>query len=413
MSRGPGLATRPAGRGGARGGRPVRGKGSTNIDETLSPSRSVASEEPQSESAASAALTHETAATRKAPSPRDPAFRQEVLGARGIKVDSTSWSVPGPYTYFEVHEDMEDFDYWSMPELEGVSIWLDTRDEFLVRIEREYDCMTQRGLCEAEFASYAKENLLIQQPRYVKLPEDRRWRAERMLELVVKPEPNSQWEVPPPLEEDGTVKGYAFDIRPDCSYWLSLQAFNREYLSQVKEYVKVMYRTVACPYFTIEFKRDEDGRTAAENQVAAAGALALYNRYRLKRLGISRRSNTRWRSKDLLHLKHYALTFTGANYTFWCLVPEIDLTHGQWRGCVMKRIFQSDADFKNGVRSLVGWLNEIHFWGLRVYGPACEMDIKTCLRTAGFRVSSVAEAMMADEDSEDRTDPQESANVVE
>lgn len=217
----------------------------------------------------------------------------------------------------------------------------------------------------------------------------------------------------PPLEEGGTVKGYAFDIRPDCSYWLSLQAFDREYLSQVKEYVKVMYRTVVCPYFTIEFKRDEDGRTAAENQVAAAGALALYNRYRLKRRGISRRSNTRWRSKDLVHLKHYALTITGANYTFWCLVPEIDLTHGQWRGCVMKRIFQSDADFKNGVRSLVGWLNEIHFWGLRVYGPACEMDIKTCLRAAGFRVSSVAEAMMADEDSEDGTDPQEYANVVE
>jgi hypothetical protein len=396
------LHGRGRGRGGSLEHRP-RG-------ETLSSPSSIASEDRPSQSTASRTQrTKSTAVTQRAPAaptPRDPSFRHLVLQPRGINIDARARSVPGPYKYFGVHEGQEEVDYRSIPGLEGVSIWLNTGDGFVDRVKTEYSCMTQLNLCEAEFASFAKEHLMKREPRLMgEFPEDRRWRTERMLELVAKPEEGSLWESPPlviydELEDSGS-KSYSFDLRPDVSYWLSLQAFNPSYVAQAKEYARVINKSITCPYFTVEFKRDDNERTAAENQVAAAGALALYNRYQLKRTRVRRRSSPRWSSRDLTFLKHYTLTFTGANYTFWCLEPAIDLANdGQWGGCTMTRIFQSEADLKEGVRSLIAWLNEIHCWGLREYGPACEADIKKCLGDAGFRVSFVAEETMIAEDSE-------------
>jgi hypothetical protein len=370
-----------------------RGPKSPNLDEALSPPQSIASAELHAESVPSPSPTIQTRATsthKKLATPRDTSFRQDVLIPRGVTIDATSRSKPNASFHFRPDEG--DINYKAMSGLEDVSIWLDTGRDFQEKIYRRYRYMVARSMCEAQFAAYAKENLLRGEPcgedNYEVAPEDRKWRVERLLEPVTKPAPDTSWQPPPLLgdHENTPYKDYVFDIRPDCSYWLSLEAFNQEYRAHVEEYVKVMYEDFTCPYFTVEFKKDGLEQTVAENQVAAAGTLALYNRYRLKAMRVSLRDKPQWGPNDLRDLEHYGLTFIGSQYTVWQLLPTLE--DGQWKGCTMRRIFQSRCNFKEGVRPLIHWLNEIHFWGLRKYGPACERDIKKCLGSEGHRVSS-------------------------
>jgi len=370
------------------------------LAETTSPPASTISEGRRSRSTVDTWQTRDARSTKSGAGslgPRDSTFRHNILRPRGIVIDDTARSVAGPHIHFGTSEDVN---YRSQPGLEDLTIWLEKDEGFIDRIEREYDCMEQQHLCEAEFASFAKENLLSREPRQRKLPPgDRRPRPERMLELVAKPGSKAFWEPPPSLTDEPGAH-YAFDLRPDVSYWLSLQAFNRDYVGQVEEYVLVVNKTITCPYFTVEFKKDDRELIAAINQVAAAGALALYNRYLLKKTRVEDRSTRAWRPGDLRRLTHYTLTFTGARYTFWRLRPDVDLTNGQWKGCKMERVFQNSADTAKGVSSLIDWLNAIHFWGLSEYGPSCQADIKRCLNDSGFRVSYVGDRGGVEEDSE-------------
>jgi hypothetical protein len=68
----------------------------------------------------------------------------------------------------------------------------------------------------------------------------------------------------------GSGGEWSWDVRPDCYYWLSLQGFNPEWLLQVKDVTYVKDEIVACPYFSIEFKRDGESDDNAIKQVAAA-----------------------------------------------------------------------------------------------------------------------------------------------
>ena len=128
-------------------------------------------------------------------------------------------------------------------ELEGfkdLSIWLETDSEFLRETAAEYDCMTSDSMCEAESASLAKERLLKGEPRTRQLPEDRKYRPERMIDLVAKPSVDHKWTKPPVLFSGSSAQFYSFDIRQYCAYWLSLQAFNKNWRSRIREYALVM-----------------------------------------------------------------------------------------------------------------------------------------------------------------------------
>ena len=80
-----------------------------------------------------------------------------------------------------------------------------------------------------------------------------------MLELVAKPNGHrlDRWEPPPIFQSEQNLKPYEFDIRPDCAYWLSLQAFNVEYASRVSQWAFVINRRITCLYLFIEFKKDD------------------------------------------------------------------------------------------------------------------------------------------------------------
>ena len=201
--------------------------------------------------------------------------------------------------------------------------------------------------------------------------------AERMIQLVAKPE--KRWEQPPVLDRTVPHKPYNFDIRPDCSYWVSLQAFNPVYRKTVGEYVSVRKDRILCPYLTIEFKKDDSTLRKARNQVAVASALALYNRWKLKKDRLDAVKKP-WSERHEKVLKHYGLIFTGGNYEFWCIEPTLD-SQGSWIGCRMYRLTQNDCESCEGVGLFVNWVNEIHRWGLTVHGPSCERDIKYCINS--------------------------------
>jgi hypothetical protein len=156
-----------------------------------------------------------------------------------------------------------------------VNIWLTLDHSTLQEIAEEYSCMSKWKLCEAEFATLAKEKLFKGESRRLAIPGDRQWRAERLVELFAKPSSYSVWDAPPIISSDVPTSDYQFNIRPDCAYWLSLRAFNQVWRDRVEEHVHVVHDRSICPYFSVEFKCDDADDTVAENQIASAGALAL------------------------------------------------------------------------------------------------------------------------------------------
>ena len=276
------------------------------------------------------------------------------------------------------------------------SIWIDTSDAFVKRVTKRYTDMLSRNLCEAEYATYAKEKLL-KRDDFADDEETnvREWRAERWVELVAKPEAKDTWLAPPiiggPESTNLTsISEYSFDVRPDCSYWLSLKAFRQDYRSYVHHWIHTIHKKFVRPYLTIDSKRDLDAEVVVKNQVAAASALALYNRFRLReqRLEVAQRP---WSEEDVtMNIRHYGLTMQGSQYEVWCMTPTLS-DDRRWAGCEMKLIGYGHCEEPYDVRELINWINEVHYWGLTIHGPACQNDAKEMLgkMCKGIRPSDI------------------------
>lgn len=250
-------------------------------------------------------------------------------------------------------------------------------------------------MCEAEFASYAKEKLFRRDLRVSRreFSDLRAWKTDRMLELVAKPNEDTFgfWESPPLPESGCSSKKYDFDIRPDCAYWLSLQAFNSGYVSKVRQWAFVVKQRITCPYLFVEFKKDDKDPSSAKNQVAAAASFALYNRLNL-RITCTQEAEKPSNKIDTENVKVYGITFQGASFVVWCIQPKP--IAGKWAGCTMTSIHHGDCINKFDVKELTDWINEIHLWGLNVHGPSCENDIKICIaKNFGSRVSDIHKAI--------------------
>ncbi|KAL9612569.1 MAG: hypothetical protein Q9167_002819 [Letrouitia subvulpina] len=313
-------------------------------------------------------------------------FREQCLTPRGIYINNGP-PVADPYLHFHTQKPPS---YTELAGLGKSTLWLETNATFIKRVNREYAFMERYQLCEAEYASYAKETLLRREPRERILdntadPSQRFRRSERMLEFPLKPDEDNHWEPPPFLSSSDKQKypTYTFDIRPDCNYWLSLHAFNSEYSGQMEGFVYVPQERMTCPYFTVEFKRDDSEMKKANNQAATSGALALYNRYRLRR----RVPTLKWTHDQECQLRHYILTITKSKYKFWCIRPN--LKDGNWDGCTMTTIFLASLNDEQGVKNFVNWINEIHRWGLTNHIESCEKDIKLLLENQRFRTSDI------------------------
>ena len=333
---------------------------------------------------------------RLTPASKD--FQALALTPRAIHIDPAGFPVLA-HVHFGVDEPARGRDekehYTQVRGAFDTNVWVEGSDTLLNFITASYKRMTRRHLCEEEFASFAKENLLKQERSLLDESRQGVWKTERMLQLVVKADRNSLWKIPPLIFDPKSVrqKGYQeynFDIRPDCCYWLNVFAYNQEYVSQVETWTYVHQQEITCPYLTIEFKRDHASEEQARLQVVAAAAVALYNRFELR----NRRLQTQgaqWTEALRKVIRHYGLTFSGSKYTVWVIEPRSSTS--AWDGCVMRRLAFGYCEHIADVRKLVQWINEIHCWGLTTHARRCQKDVKLTMeahqRSSGQRVSDI------------------------
>lgn len=318
---------------------------------------------------------------------RSSRFPELILQPRRIDIDKTKRTNPSAFAHFGTSSSPPD--YRQLLGLAPADIWVEDDTQKFEGIVEEYREMRLQGLCEAEFATFGKDCFFRGQRRAVRVAEDSLLRAERMVQPVSLPDDDT-WQVPPVLLlEDGAAVGAAWagDVRPDCSYWLSLRGFNYEYSFQLQT-VTYVKSNALCPYLTIEFKRDGEPEDVAIAQVAAAGAIALYNRFRLYRSAVASK-NDQWAPVPVDDLRHYGITFVGSQYIVWVLRVRVDAS-AEWNGCVMERLVTADcSQHWVAARELARWINEIHRWGLMVHGLECKDEIKAVLRGTGVRTSDL------------------------
>ncbi|KAG9250611.1 uncharacterized protein F5Z01DRAFT_683752 [Emericellopsis atlantica] len=323
-----------------------------------------------------------TLTSRTGVTPRNAKFTELILLPRAIRVKDTNAIVASAFAHFNTNRPSEGYD--KVGGLSHTDIWVSGNADWVRSLSNEYKEMKALGLCEEEFASFAKEQFLRRSPRYLPDSDDRQWRGERMLQLVNPPKENTHWRKPPVLDSTHPIVEWSWDIRPDCAYWLSLKGFNPRYRFQIQNCAYVR-DWITCPYFTVEFKRDGVSEDAAIAQVAAAGSMALYNRYKLREAAREARPGLEMDS----NIRHYALTFVGSKFVFWVLEPHEPRGDERWHGCTMTRLVGADCTDVYGVEELVDWINEIHRWGVAAHGPSCERDIKAVLNLGGVRTSDI------------------------
>ena len=336
---------------------------------------------------------------------KDPNFREKILTPRGIVITDQGGLqgqmlvLDTPYSYFQTR--VPPPGTCSANHYNGAhgspsapiesKVWLDISESRVDSIAEEYQVMNKRHLNEDEFASYAKEQLL-KQDRRVLDPNTRFWTVDRMAKPTLKPE--KLLEVPPIVEEgEDSAATFRFHLFPDCMYWISLHGFNPDYRSSIKGQIHVIKDSrVTCPYLTVEFKREGMSPDQAENQAAAASALMLYNRYRLrlKRLKAEKAPINRSSFKDVMH---YGLVFCGADWDFYICQPTLT-DNGEWNGCTMSLVASYDCTLSRDVKFVLEWLNEIHFWGMHVHGKGCENDLKGYLLATLPHASRVSEVLL-------------------
>ena len=326
--------------------------------------------------------------------PKHVEFRDLILRPRGITIkreDSVRVEA-----HFEVDKPDGVRSTWYVIKRKAASspLWLDIEKSTIDEIMKVYASYIKEHLVEAEFATYSKDVFFKMDPNAI-TTKTREWRSRRMIELVAKSRDTEYWSSPPEIvKSDFTLSpntyNYDFDIRPDCSYWISVNGFSQATMQVVEDQCFVLKGDMIGPYSTIEFKKDLESLDEAENQVAAAGSRALYNRFLLK-VRCMKKAGRTLKQKDFKHIRHYGATMTGAKFRIWCIQPLVSEDF-QWKGCDMISLSSGNcAEREYDVKMLMDWINEIHCWGLTVFAPEYEADIKLAAlsRSSGPRISDI------------------------
>jgi len=260
--------------------------------------------------------------------------------------------------------------------------------DFVQSVYTAYRSLGEADFPEPEFKLCACQNLFIGE--YVLLANDARRQlcAVRSVEWSLKPCRSPQqceWLAPPLSPNQSPLKPFGFDIYSDCQFWLCDKVLTTDYRTKARLVVHRKRKGTFCPYFTIEFKATTDDTRTLVNQVAAAGLISLFNRYRLKLDAHSPRAPP----EQLEDVRHYGLTMEQENWMVWLFEPKI--VSGVWAGCKIRAIDGGACDSIEGVCGLLSWINEIHRWGLCEYALGCEEDIKQVLSKApiNMKVSTI------------------------
>jgi len=88
---------------------------------------------------------------------------------------------------------------------------------------------------------------------------------------------------------------------------------------------------ITCPYFTIEFKKHGHSTEQPRVQACAAAAVALYNRFLLKKEALNV-TESPWTDADNNLMRHYVITFVGSQFAIWILRANVNEDDGSWNG---------------------------------------------------------------------------------
>lgn len=119
----------------------------------------------------------------KGVTPRSSKFTALVLGPRRITINDTNSITPSAFHHFETRRPPEG--YRTLHGLAGVNLWITADDDWIRRMTTEYKEMKALGLCEEEFATFAKERLLRPEWRSDSVSEERQWRPEGIASACV------------------------------------------------------------------------------------------------------------------------------------------------------------------------------------------------------------------------------------
>ena len=287
--------------------------------------------------------------------------------------------------------------YTRQPGLAYTTAWVFLSPEECEAINMGYRACTPPMLAnEALYALLSSKILLYEPLRPLDHMEGGRgWRSIMTCQLAPPKDDSSSgigWHVPrePGAPAGSTPKPFT-NYEPDRCFYLDHAGYAEEYHDRISQAVQVIGKRMTCPYLTVEFKKDEFSDIEAQNQVAAFGTRALYNRW-LLRDKCRKYLNEPWTPDLRDSIRHYGLTLSSDVFVFWILTPKVDEETQDWNGCLMERL--TDGHLGNvvgvqGIRNFAAYINEIHQWGLTEHAQGCEYDIKNVLRSKRIRTSDV------------------------
>lgn len=284
--------------------------------------------------------------------------------------------------------------YQNIPTLRNTptSTWLDsTNKQALSQTSRTYHLLHHDAFPPAEWQAEALTSLFppstprIPPPPTTPFPLPQRLLGESYLPTWDTP---STWTTPPTLASPSTQRTsssnaatsmatarplLAADLTPSISYLLWTGGFGSPAV-QLADVVHVRYRHMCCPYLSAEVAAEasDAARLRARQVLAAVGAVALWNRWRL----------ARWRCvAERRLIRHYAVVLAGVLYEVWVLRLRGG-EGGEWAGCEMVRVAEGEVDDEEGLGGLMDWVNEIQRWGNTVYAQGCAEDVGVAVARA-------------------------------
>ena len=294
--------------------------------------------------------------------------------------------------------------YQTKHQHQDCKVWLNLQRTEAEDIAIEYQALNRLKENEAAYSYHGKSSFFKMDKRI--LPESDLRVNTTYFKLEWGPTPDDRnLHFPPQLYgPDLSQAPFAFNTKPDCTYWLTLCRMNPTYRNRVPRLTYTLPHIQAVtPYLTIEFKRDDQDYEIAENQLAAAVALILYNRVRLrcKRLQACSTPQSDWKAEHFADIKHYCIGFSGSQARIYVAHPSLEFVDGAdgeivaarageeaitenfvnliWRGSCLDDFTTLDAQTVDGVLNLQQWINEIHCWGLGKHSEQVVLDIKGIL----------------------------------
>lgn len=310
----------------------------------------------------------------------DADFETTVLIPRGVEILRGTDAYDFPHTHFKTKKAPESGKkafYHGLLGGQPMEIFIDGGPDFVQRVVKQYRTFDSWRLNERGWSNLALKYFLEQEIMDMDQKETHQFRTERRDEESIQLDDyNSNWKAPPLLAEDELTKRYSFQISPGAMYWLSLQALGHNWKLSADRYTHHRYR-VLCPYLSVDFKEDPHDANAMRksvNQMACAAVLSLYNRWRLRYDAVKIREDSSWTTPDHEAVRHYGIIMAGVDFQVWIADAKVDKS-GQWLGSRVRLLSEGRLTAAGNVRMFVGWVNEIHHWGLGKYAEGVKNDI--------------------------------------